>query len=58
MSERLERAVALTIRAGYQLETEAFAFLETVAQMRDPVKLVEEAVKRICLLYTSDAADE
>jgi len=47
LSERLERAVALTIRAGYQLETEAFAFLETVAQMRDPVKLVEEAVKRM-----------
>jgi len=44
LSERLQRAVALTMRAGYQLETEAFDFLKAFAQTGDPVRLVEEAL--------------
>ncbi len=47
MSERLQRAVALTMRAGYQLETEAFDFLKAFAQTGDPVRLVEEALNKI-----------
>ena len=51
MSERLQKAVALTMSAGYQLDKEAFDFLETVSQTRDPVKLMEETVKRIESLH-------
>ena len=47
MSERLKKAVALTMSAGYQLDKEAFDFLETMSQTRDPVKLMEETVKKV-----------
>ncbi len=47
MSERLQKAVALTISAGYQLDKEAFDFLESTSKTRDPVKLMEETVKKI-----------
>ena len=47
LSEKLQKAVALTISAGYQLDKEAFDFLETVSQTKDPVKLMEAAVKRV-----------
>jgi DNA polymerase II small subunit len=47
LSENLQRAVALTISAGYQLDKEAFDFLERVSQTKDPVKLIEAAVKRV-----------
>lgn len=46
MSERLQRAVSFAIASGCQLEKDAFDFLETLPQTEDPVKLVEEAVKR------------
>lgn len=46
MSERLQRAVTLTLTAGYQLDKEAFDFLQTIAQTRDPVKLMEETIGR------------
>ncbi len=46
MSERLQRAVTLTLTAGYQLDKEAFDFLQTIAQTRDPVKLIEETIGR------------
>ncbi len=46
MSERLQKAVALTLTAGYQLDKEAFDFLQNVAQTRDPVKLMEETIGR------------
>lgn len=45
--ERLQKAVALTITSGYQLDKEAFDFLKLLSQKRDPVKLMAEAVKRL-----------
>jgi DNA polymerase II small subunit len=46
LSERLQKAVTLTLTAGYQLDKEAFDFLQTIAQANDPVKLVEETIGR------------
>jgi len=46
LSERLQKAVTLTLTAGYQLDKEAFDFLQTIAQARDPVKLMEETIGR------------
>jgi len=47
MSEKIQEAVALAITSGYQLDKDAFALLKTMSQTRDPVKLIEETVKRI-----------
>jgi hypothetical protein len=50
VSERIQRAVSFAITSGYQLEKGAFDFLETMSQTEDPVKLMEEAVKRVEVL--------
>lgn len=47
MSEKLQRAVAFAIEAGYQLDSEAFALLETISRAEDPVPLVEEIVRKM-----------
>jgi DNA polymerase II small subunit len=49
MSEgaRLQKAVSFTIASGYQLDKEAFEFLNTVAKTEDPLHLMEEAVRKI-----------
>jgi DNA polymerase II small subunit len=47
MSERLQRAVTNTIEAGYQLDSEAFTFLETLSKTEDPVALMEKVVKKM-----------
>jgi len=47
MSERLQRAVSLTIEAGYQLNKEAFDFLNSLSKTKDPIKLIEETIKKI-----------
>ncbi|HKZ93323.1 MAG TPA: DNA-directed DNA polymerase II small subunit [Candidatus Bathyarchaeia archaeon] len=47
MSERLHRAVSFTIQSGYQLDGEAFTFLETLSKTEDPVALMEKVTKRI-----------
>jgi DNA polymerase II small subunit len=47
LSERLQEAIAHSIEAGYQLDSEAFALLETLAKTEDPVHLVEKAVRRM-----------
>lgn len=47
MSEKLQKAVSHVIAAGYQLDKEAFDFLDTLSQTEDPTKLTEEAVKKI-----------
>jgi len=48
--ERLQKAVSLTIAAGYQIDKEAFNFLNTVSQTEDPIKLMEEAIQKIGVL--------
>ncbi len=45
--ERLQRAVELTIAAGYQLNKEAFEFLNDVAAIEDPVEIVSKALAKI-----------
>jgi DNA polymerase II small subunit len=47
LSEKLQKAITLTISAGYQLDKEAFDFLETVSQTKDPIKLIEATVKKV-----------
>ena len=45
--ERLQKAVSFTIESGYQLDKEAFEFLNVVAKTEDPLYLMEEAVRKI-----------
>jgi DNA polymerase II small subunit len=45
--KRLQKAVSFTISSGYQLEKEAFEFLNVAAKTEDPLYLMEEAVKKI-----------
>jgi DNA polymerase II small subunit len=45
--ERLQKAVSFTISSGYQLEKEAFEFLNVAAKTEDPLYLMEEAVRKI-----------
>jgi len=46
LSERLQRAISNTIEAGYQLDKEAFIFLETLSKTEDPIVLMEKVVKK------------
>ncbi|PVX27618.1 MAG: DNA polymerase II [Candidatus Bathyarchaeum sp.] len=45
--ERLQKAVSFTISSGYQLDKEAFEFLNVAAKTEDPLYLMEEAVRKI-----------
>jgi DNA polymerase II small subunit/DNA polymerase delta subunit B len=45
--ERLQKAVSFTISSGYQLDKEAFEFLNTISETEDPLYLMEEAVRKI-----------
>ncbi|MEM3580313.1 MAG: hypothetical protein QXQ64_03505, partial [Candidatus Bathyarchaeia archaeon] len=45
--QRLQKAVEVTIAAGYQLNKEAFDFLRMIATTEDPVELVSKALERI-----------
>ena len=45
--ERLQRAVSFTIAAGYQLNKEAFEFLNTLSKTEDPLSLMEETIRKI-----------
>lgn len=45
--ERLQKAVELTIAAGYQLNKDAFEFLSTVAATEDPVRVMSKAIEKI-----------
>lgn len=46
-TEKLQKAVALTIAAGYQLDKEAFDFLSAVAITEDPTLVISKAIKKI-----------
>lgn len=45
--DRLQKAVSFTISSGYQLDKDAFDFLNTSSKTEDPLFLMEEAVKKI-----------
>jgi len=47
VSERLQKAVAYTIEAGYHLDSEAFALLETLSKTEDPIALMEKIIRKM-----------
>ncbi len=46
MSERLQKAISNTIEAGYQLDQEAFGFLEMLSKTEDPIEFMETVIKK------------
>jgi DNA polymerase II small subunit len=46
-TEKLQKAVALTITAGYQLNREAFEFLSVAAASEDPTEIMNKALQKI-----------
>jgi len=46
VSERLQKAVSLALEAGYQLDKEAFDFLEKLSKAEDPILIIEKTVKK------------
>ncbi|MEM1565705.1 MAG: DNA-directed DNA polymerase II small subunit [Candidatus Bathyarchaeia archaeon] len=46
-AERLQKAVELTIIAGYQLNRDAFEFLNIIATTTDPVDIMVKALEKI-----------
>ena len=44
---KLQKAVELTIAAGYQINTEAFEFLSTLAITQDPTEIMSKAIRKI-----------
>lgn len=49
--ENLQKAVSYTLSSGYQLDKEAFEFLNTISKTDDPLYLMEEAVRKIKNLH-------
>lgn len=45
--EQLQRAVSFTIAAGYQLNKEAFDFLNEISKTEDPLRVMEGAIRKI-----------
>ena len=45
--EKLQKAVEITIAAGYQLDKEAFEFLRLIAAAEDPTTVIDKALQRI-----------
>ena len=46
-AQKLQKAVEQTIAAGYQLNKEAFEFLNLIATTEDPAELVSKAIRQI-----------
>ncbi len=46
-TEKLQKAVELTIAAGYQLNREAFEFLSTLAATDDPTEIINKLIQKI-----------
>lgn len=47
MSEQLQKAISYAIQAGYQLDSEAFALLQTLSKTEDPATLIEKITKNL-----------
>ncbi len=47
MNEQIKKAVEFAIDAGYQLNSDAFALLETLSKSEDPVVLIEETIREL-----------
>jgi DNA polymerase II small subunit len=46
VSEHLQKAVSSALEAGYQLDKEAFNFLEKLSKTEDPIAIIEKVVKK------------
>jgi DNA polymerase II small subunit len=46
-TKKLQKAVELTIAAGYQLDQEAFGFLTTIAATADPAEVMVKAIEKL-----------
>jgi DNA polymerase II small subunit len=49
-SRRLQKAVETTIAAGYQIDSEAFAFLGIISATDDPTVLIDKALQKLEML--------
>ena len=45
--EKMQKAIEITIAAGYQINMEAFEFLTTLASTQDPTEIVNKAIHEI-----------
>jgi len=45
--EKLQKAIELTISAGYQMNKEAFEFLSTLAATEDPTEIISKLLQKI-----------
>jgi len=46
-TKKLQKAIELTITAGYQLDKEAFEFLSKVSQLQDPTEIMSKAIHKM-----------
>lgn len=46
-TEKLQKAVTLTVAAGYQLDKEAFDLLSAAAATEDPTQIISKAIQKI-----------
>jgi len=46
-SEKLQKAVELTVAAGYQISKDAFEFLSSLASVEDPTEIMNKAIHKI-----------
>ncbi|NLE03962.1 MAG: hypothetical protein GX638_04040, partial [Crenarchaeota archaeon] len=49
-SAKLQKAIEITIAAGYQIDKEAFEFLSAISSDKDPSELVSKALEKINLI--------
>jgi DNA polymerase II small subunit len=45
--EKLQKAISITLLAGFQLDKEAFQFLNMLAQTEDPTEVMKEAIRKV-----------
>jgi len=45
--EKLQKAVSITLSAGFQLDKEAFQFLNNLAQTEDPLAIIEGTIRKL-----------
>ena len=45
--DKLQKAVSFTISSGYQLDNEAFKFLNSLAKDEDPLNVMETVIDRV-----------
>jgi len=49
-TEKLQKAIELTVTAGYQIDKEAFEFLSALSSTHDPTEIVSKAINEIAVM--------